>query len=280
MSVADTHACQLGEGVLWHPLRKEVFWFDIPDNRLLALGAGGRSTWTFSEPVSAAGWIDESTLLIASKSGLRKFDIASGGWDLVSDIEAENQGTRSNDGRADPQHGFWIGTMGLEAEVEAGAIYRYYRGEVRRLFPKITIPNAISFSPDGTTAYFADTARFTIFKVALDSHGWPVGDPVEHVVVPPNQGHPDGAVVDAAGNLFVAMWGSARINKYDPLGNLLNTIATPAVQPTCPGFGGEALDQLYVASAAIGLARTGPEDGCLLKIKDLGRGQAEHQIIL
>jgi hypothetical protein len=41
--------------------------------------------------------------------------------------------TRSNDGRADPFGGFWIGTMGKNAEAGAGALYRYYRGEVVEL---------------------------------------------------------------------------------------------------------------------------------------------------
>jgi sugar lactone lactonase YvrE len=64
---------------------------------------------------------------------------------------------RPNDGRADPQNGFWIGTMGKTHAPNAGAIYRYYRGELRRLFAGLTIPNAICFSPDGQSAYFTDT---------------------------------------------------------------------------------------------------------------------------
>ena len=57
-------------------------------------------------------------------------------------LEADRPGTRSNDGRADPHGGFWIGTMSKTAAEGEGAIYRYYRGEVRRLHPGITIPNS------------------------------------------------------------------------------------------------------------------------------------------
>ena len=42
--------------------------------------------------------------------------------------------------------------MGVFAEADAGAIYRYYKGELRKLFAPITISNAISFSPDGLHA--------------------------------------------------------------------------------------------------------------------------------
>jgi sugar lactone lactonase YvrE len=51
----------------------------------------------------------------------------------LAPLEADNAATRSNDGRADPFGGFWIGTMGKNAEAGAGALYRYYRGEVVKL---------------------------------------------------------------------------------------------------------------------------------------------------
>ncbi len=63
---------------------------------------------------------------------------------------------------------FWIGTMGRRAERGAGAIYALHRGEIVRLFPNISIPNAICFSPDGATGYFADSAENVLYRVALD----------------------------------------------------------------------------------------------------------------
>jgi len=61
--------CQLGEGPLWHPTREELFWFDILGKRLHC----ATREWQFPEYVSAAGWVDDETLLIASASetGLR-----------------------------------------------------------------------------------------------------------------------------------------------------------------------------------------------------------------
>ena len=29
MQVFDSTPCALGEGALWHPLREQLFWFDI-----------------------------------------------------------------------------------------------------------------------------------------------------------------------------------------------------------------------------------------------------------
>ena len=75
----------------------------------------------------------------------------------IAPLEADNPVTRSNDGRADPWGGFWIGTMGFNAEPQAGAIYRYYKGEVLPIVRNITISNAICFAPDRSCAYYTDT---------------------------------------------------------------------------------------------------------------------------
>ena len=177
-AVFDPTPCALGEGPLWHPTRKQLFWFDILRHRLHAREDDATRTWQFNEHVSAAGWVDEARLLIASETRLFVFDVDSGASEDVAPLEADTSVTRSNDGRADPWGGFWIGTMGKAAEPGAGAIYRCYRGEVRQLFPSITISNAICFSPDGTVAYFTDTPKRIIMRQALAaSDGWPVGEP-------------------------------------------------------------------------------------------------------
>ena len=149
MDIFSDTVCTLGEGPLWHPERKQLFWFDIVGKKLLSRTAAGEQVWSFDDHVSAAGWIDRTRLLIASERALFTFDVDTGAQDHVVALEADNAVTRSNDGRADPQGGFWIGTMGKEKERKAGAIYRYYRGEVRKLVDQVTVSNAICFSPDG-----------------------------------------------------------------------------------------------------------------------------------
>lgn len=251
----DTRPCTLGEGPLWHPERNALFWFDITGCRLLSRAGdgGGESAWDWGEPVSAAGWVDRDSLLVASQTGLYRFDIASGARERIVALEADNPATRSNDGRADPMGGFWIGTMGKRAEPGAGAIYRYYRGALERLHGAITIPNAICFAPDGRRAYFTDTASGRIMAQPLDTEGWPAGAAVVFVDLRPEGLHPDGAVVDAAGGLWNAQWGAGRVARYTPDGRFDRAIALPAPLVTCPAFGGADLRQMFVTSAREGL---------------------------
>lgn len=277
MDIFDDQLCTLGEGPLWHPERNALFWFDILGKTLHCKGDARRS-WRFEKYVSAAGWVDRDTLLLASASGLWRFDIDTGARSLVVALEADNPVTRSNDGRADPQGGFWIGTMGIKAEAHAGAIYRYYRGELRQIFDRITVSNAICFSPDGGTAYFTDTFSKRIQKVTLDDAGWPAGDPEVFVDLREEGLKPDGAVVDADGNLWNAHWGAGQVACYSPEGTFLHSIALPASQTTCPAFGGSEGTTLFVTSAADGVNEA--QGGMTFEIKTQVKGQHEHQVIL
>src|SRR5439155_5268139 len=172
--------------------------------------------------------------LIVADDGLYIRTIAAGGLTLYRPLEADNPVTRSNDARVHPSGTFWIGTMGRKAERGAGAIYALHRGELSRLFPGITIPNAICFSPDGATGYFADTGQNVLYRVALDPlTGLPNGAP-EVLVKHRGVGGIDGAVVNADGTIWNARWGGGCVDVYSPQGERLRSLQVPARQPSCP----------------------------------------------
>lgn len=279
--VYDTRACELGEGAFWHPERGQLFWCDIHGQRLLSQNReGGALEWRFGEKVSAVGWIDRDTLLIATETGLRRFDIASGEHELLVPLEAGDSDTRSNDGRADPFGGFWIGTMGKGAQAGRGAIWRFYRGALERLYAGITIPNAICFSPDGKLAYFADTPTGRIMAQPLDAEGWPEDRPRLFLDLKPQGLNPDGAVVDADGALWNAQWGAGRVARYLPDGRLDRTVAVGGRNASCPAFGGEDLTRLFVTTAREGIKRPDPAQGLTYAVETGIRGQPEHRVLV
>ena len=272
--IYDDTICQLGEGPLWHPELNDLFWFDILSKRLHRKGR----YWQFDRPVSAAGWVSDSTLMIADSASLFLFDLSSETRTHLCDLEADNPTTRSNDGRADPWGGFWIGTMGLDAQPGAGSIYRYYRGELRRLFSGLTITNAICFAPDRSCAYFTDTTTNIIQRQPLsEPDGWPVGEPEVFLDLRDKPFHPDGAVVDEQGRFWNAQWGFGQVACIGPDGQLIDTIPVPGKQATCPAFGGPDRSTLYCTSAAVGL--DGGDHGKTFAIETGSRGQAEHRVI-
>lgn len=255
-TVYDDRACQLGEGPLWHPGREQLFWFDILAGKLLSRDGTGQQEWQFDRQVSAAGWIDDDTLLIAGETGLSRFSLSTGKEVMLCEVEADRPDTRSNDGRADPWGGFWFGTMDKAGQHGKGNLYRWYDGELHCLRSHMGTPNALCFDRARNRAYFADTKERCIRHVGLDAEtGWPQAQGEDSVFVDltagPERGEhkPDGAVIDARGCLWSAQWGSARVACYAPDGNLLETISFPTGHTSCPAFGGPGLNTLFVTTA-------------------------------
>ncbi|NRB19368.1 MAG: SMP-30/gluconolactonase/LRE family protein [Rhodobacteraceae bacterium] len=254
-AIFDNRHCILGEGPLWHPLRQQLFWFDIITCKLMSRHHDRALDWSFNRYVSAAAWIDKFHLLIASETGLSQFNLDTGHEDMICPIEAEQSETRSNDGRADPWGGFWMGTMSKVGAPTMGTLYRWFKGELRVLQTKMNTPNAICFDKGRNCAYYCDTKTRIIWRQPVaPSTGWPIGDPAVFVDLRARANQPehkpDGAVVDADGCLWSAQWGSARVARYSPDGQFLSAIDLPTGHTSCPAFGGPDLTTLYVTTAS------------------------------
>lgn len=284
--LSDRH-CHLGEGCTYDPATDTAWWFDIVERTLLQaeLASGAVSTHALPMMASVVAFIDDRRQLLGTESGLYLRDIRDGRLSLHVPLEADNAATRSNDGRVHPCGALWIGTMGRNAENGAGAIYHFGGGELRRLYAGISVPNAICFSPDGSTAYFTDTRKAMLYRVTIDpTSALPTGDPVPLYVHHGGVGGLDGAVVDAEGLIWNARWGGSCVDAYTPAGERVRTIRVPAKQPSCPVFVGTNFDRLLVTTAWQGMdeqARAADPHHGQTFILDVGaRGRAEPRVRL
>jgi sugar lactone lactonase len=279
--------CQLGEGCTYDPATDTAWWFDILERTLFQadLASGAVSSHALPVMASVLAFVDDARQLLATENGLYVRDIADGRLTLHTPLEADNAATRSNDGRVHPCGALWIGTMGRKAETGAGAIYRFHRGELLRLYANVTIPNAICFSPDGATAYFTDTSEGILYRVAVDpTNAMPTGTPATLYDHRGGAGGLDGAVVDVEGLIWNARWGGSCVDAYTPEGEWVRSIRVPARQPSCPVFVGENFDRLLVTTAWEGMdepARAADPHHGRTFILDVGaRGQAEPRVRL
>lgn len=279
-TILSDEACELGEGPTYDPATDTLYWFDILNSRMLEkkLSGGQTRIHQLGQMASAIATVDGERQLLLTETGLHVRDAATGKLTLHMSVEAANAGTRSNDARVHPCGALWFGTMGKKAEAGAGAIYWFFRGELRLLFPAISIPNSICFSPDGKVAYYTDTAVNLLYRLDCDADtGLPLGEPKLFVDRRGGRGDIDGSVVDRDGVLWNASWGGGRVDAYAPDGKLLRSVPVPAVQTSCPAFVGAAADRMVVTSAAEGMSakarRADPHAGktFLLDIKVNGR---------
>jgi sugar lactone lactonase YvrE len=161
-----------------------------------------------------------------------------------------------NDGACDPQGRFWAGTLADDHHDGGGALYRLERdGTIELMLDGLTISNGLGWSPDGETMYLVDSGPRVINAFAFDPDRGTISDRRTLVTVPEDIGAPDGMTVDADGDLWVAIYGGARVNRYTPDGLLRETYPLPAGQCTCCAFGGPGLHQLFVTTATEGWTR-------------------------
>lgn len=256
VSVLSDVSCHLGEGPSYDALTDALFWFDILGCRLLEQPLSGGAAIIHELPVmaSAVAAVDKDRQLLVTETGLQLRDRATGKLDMLAEVEADRPDTRSNDARVHPCGALWFSTMSRKAEEQAGAIYWFSSGEVKRLFSHITIPNSICFSPDGAIGYFADTRENRLYRMACDPEtGLPVDDPVLILEGNETPGGIDGSVVDADGKIWNARWGGARLDVLTSRGELIHSIELPVRQPSCPAFIGRNADRLAVTSALEGM---------------------------
>ena len=286
VEILDETKSELGEGPTYDPAQDKAWWFNIVGKKLFEHDFAAATTTVHDLPLmaSALGVIDASRQLIAAEDGLYIRDTATNQLTLHHPLEADDPLTRSNDGRLHQSGALWIGTMGKKAEKAAGTIYWFFKGELRRLYGGITVPNAICFAPAGDIAYFTDSRTHRLMAVAVDpANGFPREEPhllYEHTA----KGGMDGAVVDADGVIWNACWGGACVNVISPQGKLLRTVPVPALQASCPAFVGRNLSRLLVTSAWQNMdAATRAGDAHAGKTFILGtpvRGRAEPYVIL
>lgn len=287
VSTLSDISCHLGEGPSFEPSTGTLWWFDILDKRLhgLQISKGIKTAINLPVMASAIFHIDDDRDLILTERGFYVRFHASAVMSLAIPVEDDNPATRSNDARAHPCGAVWFGTMGRSAELGAGAIYHLFKGKVTKLYPSISIPNAICFSPDGSVAYFTDTKVNRLMRVAIDpATALPLGEPKILVDRSGMEGGIDGAIVDQDGTIWNALWGIGKLAAFSPDGKLIREIDLPAKQTTCPAFIGKNLDHIAVTSARENYDEAGraadPECGKTFVVDLPVKGRPEPAVLI
>lgn len=271
----------LGEGPTWHPGEGKLFWTDIKSARLHAYRPddGTKEDWRLPCRVGSIGlptpaWSPPSglpgtPLLACGDSGLMWLGLHGDEVATIplTDPEAHLPENRFNDGKMGPDGRYWAGTM-HDPEIEAtGSLYAFSPdGGVACLGSGYRVTNGPAFSPDGRTVYHNDSALQTIYAFDLRGDGSLANKRVFHRFGP-GEGYPDGMTVDREGNLWVAMWGGARLEKISPQGTHLGHVPVPTPQVTSCAFEGDDETVLYVTSAKIGLEAPDDRAGGLFRIR-------------
>lgn len=174
---------------------------------------------------------------------------------------------RFNDGCADQDGRLLAGTMAASDAGAAGRLLRIGSDlSTSTILSDVTVSNGLAFSPDGSVAYYVDTAtgrvdRFDVVDGELMRRR-------PFVQIGDGDGSPDGLTVAADGSVWVALWGGSAVHGYDAGGRLLERVPLPVDQVSACTFGADDLGTLFITTSAQDMGHDhGTEAGSVFSIR-------------
>jgi sugar lactone lactonase YvrE len=241
----------LGESCVWSEREQALYWIDVRGRMLRRFDhrSGAVESHALPELVGSIGLLEDGGILVAMQTMVARFDRATARLARIAAPEPTIPNQRFNDGRCDRQGRFWVGTMDDVGRGPIATLYRLDPDGLTPMIAPITIPNSLSWSPDGTTMYLAGVEDGVITAYDFDPVAGVPSRPRRFARVAPPPG-PDGSTVDAEGFLWNAEYDGWRLTRYAPDGSVDRVVDVPVQRPTCCTFGGPDLATLYVTTAS------------------------------
>ena len=275
--IAD-YQCVTGEGPLWHPLDKRVYWTDIPTGRMFRYDPATGNHEQFYEGEIVGGFTIQANgalLLFGARGSIRIWRNGRAST-LIKEIPAEVD-SRFNDVIADPFGAVFCGTMSTSAH--AGRLYRLgVMGDLTKVLDGVGTSNGMGFTPDDAFLYYTDTKAREIYRFRFDAYSGSISHREVFVRVPDQEGEggPDGMTVDSEGYVWSARWGGGCLVRYTPEGQEDSRIHFPAKKVSSVTFGGEDYTDIYVTTAGgDNKGEDGPGAGALFRVNLGIKGRPE-----
>jgi sugar lactone lactonase YvrE len=241
-----------GEGPVWSQRWGGLRWVDMLAGDILFLDMSGRVRRHHVGTIAAA--VRPRTgggAVIAVERGFALED--ADGTVTTLDPVWDDDSVRMNEGGCDPDGRFWCGSMAYDKRAGAAALYRLDPdGSAHRVLDGVTISNGLEWSPDGSLAYYDDTATGRVDVFDYDPAAGLTGR--RPFVELTGGQRPDGLTVDSEGGVWVALNGSGVVRRYRPDGVPDEVVELPTAQVTACTFGGAGLDQLFITTSREGMA--------------------------
>lgn len=242
VELLTNQGCRIGEGPLWHPEEKRLYWTDIPAARLYRCRDDGSEVEQFPTGGQVGGFTlqeDGSLLLFMEKGAIKLWRNGKFTGVVVEQLPSERD-SRFNDVIADPEGRVYCGTM--SSPHHQGRFYRLDTdGSLTLLRDDMLTPNGMGFSPDLRYLYQNDSRAAVLYRFRYHrASGELSGREVIFQAAPGYPGgRPDGMTVDADGFIWTARWDGGRIVRHAPDGTPREEILFPVAKVTSLAIAGE-----------------------------------------
>lgn len=250
----------LGESPIWSVERQALLWVDIrnPMIHRFVPATGKHDKWPVETEIGSISLARDGKLIAGLRTGFGLYDLETNTYEAIADPEGKGRlnTIRMNDGKVDRAGRYWCGSMEDPGQNSVGTLYRLDTDRsCHTVEGGIQIPNALCWSPDDRTMYFADSRQRTIWAHDYDLDSGAMSNRRVFAEVDESLGFPDGATVDQEGFLWNAHMFGGRVTRYDPDGNIERVIELPVPQISSCAFGGPDLDVLYLTTGSARMSR-------------------------
>ena len=272
---------KIGEGPLWHPIEKALYWVDIPEGKVIRFDPfDDNYEICFSgEPVSGITVQSDGALLIFLQKGVI-VRLQKGKLTVILENIKGFQGFGLNDMIADPLGRVFWGSIPdnlFSGKKECGLYRIDTDGSAALVADDIGVSNGLGFSPTCDKLYYTDTFMRRIYVYNYDKQSGNLGERSVLVEFSKEEGEPDGMTVDAQGYVWTALWGSGSVVRFTPQGTEDRRVDFPAQKVSSVCFGGNDYNEMYVTSAIAGPPADDESElaGALFRIRGAIKGVPE-----
>lgn len=163
---------------------------------------------------------------------------------------------------------------------------------LHKVIHNVAIPNGTAWSSDDKTMYFTDSPTTDTAVVAydFDAETGAMSNKRVFFSVKDYYGDkytgqvPDGCAIDVEDHLWIAIHEGGEVLRVNPQGKVVGRVELPAWKITCPVFGGENMDELFITCAGLGEGEKSPEkykhNGAIFRVKVGIKGRAKNKFRL
>ena len=243
--------CSVGEGPVWDQAEQALYYIDILEKRVLRWdpASGDERSWEVPAMIGSMALRDRGGAIVALPDGIHALDFETGAVTPFALFDPPDPVVQLADGKVDRAGRFVFGTSHRQAKEPVGGLYLLGTdGAISQLDEGLILGNGPCFSPDDRTLYHADSMRQAIYAYDYDlatgaaSNRRPFFDTTAYGPIP------DGATIDAVGDMWVAICEGGVVLRLSPAGEVKQVIEMPTRLPASCMFFGPELDRLFVPS--------------------------------
>jgi sugar lactone lactonase YvrE len=242
----------LGSSPVWDQRCSRLYWIDIlaPSINQFDPASGENRAFYMDDLMGGiALHHDEHLLIAAMRRGIYLFDTRTEELELLAESSETSTEHRFNKGACDLHGRFWTSSMHMGGRPESGKLFRLDPGgRLEVVDSGLTLPNALSWSPDWKQLYLTDSAARTIYVYDFDPARGEIENRRPLLRVPPHLGRPTGLTVDREGFLWSTHADGWRVTRYAPDGEVASFVSLPVPTANGCGFGGPKLDKLFITT--------------------------------